>query len=287
MDTNPTESIDLFIPCLVEEVYPEIGIALVALLERLGFAVNFNSAVFCCGQPAFNSGCNDQARAVAQTAVDRLGSGTGPLLVPSGSCTAMMRVFLPGLFAGHSRAAAAESLADRATEVSEFLSAPAILNRISGELNEKIGFHNSCHSARELKIGPQISAILARISGLEIVDVDSGKRDSGPSCCGFGGLFSVRYEPVAGAMARSRLEMFAESGVKRIISNDPGCIMHLRQHAERLGLDLKIEHLVQLLAEAVNPNQSLDRTPRAADELPSGSLSTGGTGQAGGKTVVI
>ena len=250
------ETIDLFIPCLVEEVYPEIGIASVELLERLGFTVNCDSSVFCCGQPAFNSGCAEQARAVARTALTRLSPGGGQLLVPSGSCTAMMRVFMPGLFSRLPEETAAAALAERATEISEFLSFPEILNRFNGRLAAKIGFHNSCHSARELRIGPQVSAILNRIAGLEVIDIDSGKRDSGPSCCGFGGLFSVRFEPVAGAMARSRLEMFAEAGVTRIVSNDPGCIMHLRQHAERLGLNLRIEHLVQLLAEAVTPLQA-------------------------------
>lgn len=250
---QPKENISIFIPCLVEEVYPSIGLSLVSLLERLGFSVNYNPDVFCCGQPAFNSGCVEQAREVANSAVQHLCSGDSPLVVPSGSCTAMMRVFMPGLYQGTENSELAKALSTRALELSEFLSRPEILNRLSGELNEKIGFHNSCHSARELRISSQIGAVLGRISGLEIVDIDSGKRDTGPACCGFGGIFSVRFEPVSAAMARSRLEAFTDAGVRRIVSNDPGCIMQLKQHAERLGLNLKIEHIVEVLAAVVRP----------------------------------
>ncbi len=258
------ENISVFIPCLVEEVYPSIGLSLVSLLERLGFAVNYNPEVFCCGQPAFNSGCVDQAREVANKAVTQLCSGESPLVVPSGSCTAMMRVFMPGLYEGTENYESAKGLSMRALELSEFLSRPEILSRLNGELNEKIGFHNSCHSARELRISSQIAAVLGRISGLEVVDIDTGKRDTGPACCGFGGIFSVRFEQISAAMARSRLEAFADAGVKRIVSNDPGCIMQLKQHAERLGLSLRVEHLVELLADVIRPYSGAEAEARSA-----------------------
>lgn len=260
MPEQASDSVSIFIPCIVEELYPAIGVALVTVLERLGFNISYDSEVFCCGQPGFSSGCADQAREVAKTAVERLSSGAGPLVVPSGSCTAMLRVVLPELFSGRPEEQPAGRLAARTFEISEFLSRPEVLARISGSLDQKIAFHNSCHSAREVGISGQVRAILERISGLEVIDIDSGKRDTGPVCCGFGGVFSTRFATVAGAMARSRLEMFAEAGVQRIITNDPGCIMHMRQNAERLDLNLKIDHLLELLAEAITDGASAGRS---------------------------
>lgn len=259
MPEQAADSVSIFIPCIVEELYPAIGAALVTVLETLGFNISYDSEVFCCGQPGFSSGCADQARDVAKKAVERLSSGAGPLVVPSGSCTAMLRVVLPELFAGRPEEQPAGRLAARTFEISEFLSRPEVLARIGGTLQQKIGFHNSCHSAREVGISGQVRAILGRISGLEVVDIDSGKRDTGPACCGFGGVFSARFATVAGAMARSRLEMFAEAGVQRIITNDPGCIMHMRQNAERLGLGLRIDHLLELLAEAISAGRPAGR----------------------------
>lgn len=241
------DSVSVFIPCLVDQVYPEIGRALVRLLRHLGFEVRYNEKITCCGQPAFNAGQLPEARRVARnTITELLVEGDCPKVCPSGSCTAMVRQYYPDLFKDTEQAHDACRAGEGVFELGEFLEAKQLLPRLVGRFSGKVGFHNSCHTARELGQRSTYQRLFAYIQGVELVEPSPE-----PVCCGFGGLFCQKFDTIAGGMAKTRLEQFQVAGAERIVSNDPGCIMHLRLQAEKLGVTLPIQHTAEFLVGAM------------------------------------
>jgi L-lactate dehydrogenase complex protein LldE len=248
METGKPPAVALFIPCLVDQVYPEMGLAMARILEHLGCEVRYDPEQTCCGQPAFNAGHREEATEVAGRFLDVFGrvEPAEAIVCPSGSCTAMVRNYYPFLFRGGPREGEAGAAGRRVFEFSEFLARRGLAARVSGTFPGKVGFHNSCHACRELRLAAEPLALLRRVSGCEAVEPDGE-----PVCCGFGGLFSVKFEAIAGTMARTRLEQFTAKGIRTLVSNDPGCILHLRQEAASRGLDLEICHLAEFLARAL------------------------------------
>lgn len=222
-----------------------------ALLEKLGYRIAYDSQQTCCGQPAFNAGNRQEALVVARNFLDVF-SGADTVVCPSGSCTAMVRRFYTMLLREDPRRLEAERVAPRVFELSEFLVREGKLGEIEGRSSGRVGFHNSCHSYRELGIAEQPLALLRCVENIEVV-VPDGE----PICCGFGGLFCVKFEDIAGTMARTRLESFLEKGVDRIVSNDPGCLMHMRQEASARELTVEICHLADFLAASMGLTESV------------------------------
>ncbi|MGH7598057.1 MAG: (Fe-S)-binding protein [bacterium] len=245
-------AVSLFIPCLVDQVYPAIGLAMANVLRRLGVRLKYDAAQTCCGQPAFNAGYRDEALRVAEHCLHVFREAEC-IVAPSGSCVAMVRNFYPHLFAGHAKQQEAEALGKKVFEFSEFLVKHLGVQDVNATLARKAGFHNSCHSFRELRLQEEPLALLRHVRGLELI-VPPGE----PVCCGFGGLFSIKFEAISSAMTRSRLEAFEQLGVETIISNDPGCVMQMRQEAKARGSKLEVLHIAEVL----------DRNP----DGPSGSL---------------
>ena len=240
-----TPTVSLFIPCLVDQVYPEIGFSMAWILERLGYRVTYDPRQTCCGQPAFNAGHRHEALAVAGRFVD-LFAEKNNIVCPSGSCTGMVRNYYSNLFGKDPRGADVARLAAKVFEFSEFVVREDKLKKISGNASGCIGFHNSCHSYRELRIDSEPRSLLERISGFEAVEVQGE-----PTCCGFGGLFCVKFKDIAAAMAKSRLEKFIDNGVDVVVANDPGCVFHLRQEVEAKGYPVQIRHLTEFIAQAM------------------------------------
>jgi L-lactate dehydrogenase complex protein LldE len=238
--------ISLFIPCLVDQGYPDIGIALAKILHHLGYKLNYNSQQTCCGQPAFNAGHRDEAKKVAGHFIKTF-KNCECLVSPSGSCTAMIKNYYPSLFKNDNLYETAVMLGKKAFEFSQFLEIENLIGKLSGNYSGRIGFHNSCHSYRELGIITSPLSILKRIDGIEIVQ-PPGEH----VCCGFGGLFSFKFDEIAATMAKTRLEMFTTLDVDTIVSNDPGCLMHMEQEAKDLQLNIQFLHLTQFLVRAMN-----------------------------------
>lgn len=242
---NNKPTISLFIPCLVDQVYPEIGIAMAKVLKHFEYDLHYNNQQTCCGQPAFNAGHRNEARKVASKFIKDF-SNAEIIVGPSGSCVAMIRKYYPVLFENHYLYNNALHIGDKSFEFSEFVVKEGLINKISGNFKGNVGFHNSCHSYRELGIKEGPENILKQIKGFELKQPDGE-----PVCCGFGGLFSFKFDSIAATMAATRIEMFTSIGASTIVTNDPGCLMHMRQEAIDRKIDIRILHLAEFIADSI------------------------------------
>ncbi len=247
--------IALFVTCIVDQALPEVGVATARLLRRAGFRVEFPQAQTCCGQPFFNSGYRAQARELAQRTVALL-EPYEAVVLPSGSCTTMIRLEYPHLLADNPRwYYAARRVAAKTYELSEFLAKfvpdffaqwRAQTKRASITTRQApVTYHDSCHMNRMLHIREQPRAAL-RAAGYEVVEMAESER-----CCGFGGLFSVKMPEVSNAMTAEKIRQAQETAVSTLITADPGCLQQMRGLI-RPEDGLAVKHLAVALAEAVS-----------------------------------
>lgn len=251
------KQVALFVTCLVDQVMPEVGVSTVRLLRRAGYEVTFPQAQTCCGQPFFNSGFQEEARRLARQTVDLLADETAVIL-PSGSCTAMIRLEYPHLLADEpGYYYRALRLARKTYELSEFLSrepysvggqrtadgGPQTMEHGTRHTDTPITYHDSCHMCRLLGLRDEPRQVLNR-AGYAIEEMEESDR-----CCGFGGLFSVRMAAVANAMTAEKLRLAGETAVSTLITADPGCLLQLRGMLPE-GSDLQVEHLAVALERA-------------------------------------
>jgi L-lactate dehydrogenase complex protein LldE len=230
--------VGLFIPCYVDAFFPEIGIATLELLERLGVKVSYPLDQTCCGQPMANSGCHDDAAPVEKLFVKNF-ARFDCVVAPSGSCTHHVRV--------------KARLHPKTFELTEFLHDVLKVSEFPwAKFPHKVGLHVGCAGLRGLGLGstseiagPAFSkplALLSKVKGVQIV-----KPARPDECCGFGGTFSVTEEPVSARMGYDKVNDHLSAGAEYIVTPDPSCMMHQKGCAERLGLELKFIHIAQVL----------------------------------------
>ena len=234
----------LFITCLGDQFFPQVGECVVKILRRLDVEVTFNPAQTCCGQPAFNTGYRDEAREVASQVLD-LFDDADYVVAPSGSCTSMVRVFYPELFAGDpARLEKSERLRRRFFEFSEFLVNVLKIDDVGARFPHRVTYHDSCHLLRELGVAEPPRRLLRSVRDIDFVEMNDDKL-----CCGFGGTFSVKFPEVSVAMGQDKIRAAAETGAEYVVANDGGCLMHVAGLIHRQGLPLKTMHLAELLAQ--------------------------------------
>ena len=233
--------VSLFITCLLDAFYPQVGRAAVELLERLGVQVDFPMAQTCCGQPAFNSGFHDEARAVATTLLDAF-ANSEYVVAPSGSCVAMIRHYFPRLFAGTPRAADAQALAQRTYELCEFIVERLNTTDLGAEFPARVTYHPSCHATRGLGIKEAPLKLLRAVRGLELVDLPYAE-----DCCGFGGTFAVKFADLSAAMGVRKVENALSTGADVLTGLDMSCLMHLQGLIGRQGRGPRVLHVVEIL----------------------------------------
>ena len=236
-------TITLFIPCFVDALFPQAGISMVHILERLGHRVVCPEEVACCGQPAFNSGYWPEARAVAEPALRRL-KDTEVVVIASGSCGAMLKVFYPQLFAGTPREAAANTLSEKVWEFSDFLVNKLGVTDLGARFPAKVTFHDGCHGLRELGIKAGPRRLLEKVRELELVEMADVE-----TCCGFGGTFAAKFPMISTAMGEVKCTNAKATGADYIVSNDSSCLMHLQGLLSRQGSPLKTIHLAEILVQ--------------------------------------
>ncbi len=233
--------VQLFVTCLVNSLYPDVGKATVALLERAGHRVEFPLDQTCCGQPAFNGGFDDEAQAQARQTIDVLDATEGPIVVPSGSCAAMIIHHTPDLFAEDAEyRSKAERVAGRTKELTQFLANEDVT--VDGECGGcTVTYHASCHGLRWLGVLDEPKQL---VDGGGINRVELEGEDE---CCGFGGLFSVKAPEVSTAMMDSKIERIEASGADVVVGVDVSCLMHIGGGLRRKGSTVEIRHVAQVL----------------------------------------
>lgn len=239
--------VSLFITCLVDQMFPDVGEAMVLTLRRLGVDVSFNEAQTCCGQVAFNTGYRPEARAMAEYFLRTFENDPADFFVaPSGSCSAMVRNFYRELFAGPEDVAWQERLdrvLPRLREFSEFLINELKVEDVGARFPARVTYHDACHLLRELGISDQPRRLIRSVRDLEFVEMDAAD-----TCCGFGGTFSVKYGEISNAILQEKLARINESGVQYVIANDSSCLMQIAGGLSRAGSSIKTMHLAELLA---------------------------------------
>jgi L-lactate dehydrogenase complex protein LldE len=224
--------ISLFATCVVDQLFPQVGLAMADVLERLGYTLEFPRGQTCCGQPAFNTGYRDEARQVALHFLEVF-RGAEHIVVPSGSCAAMI---------GH-HFADLSLQAPPVWEFSQFLLEVAQVDDVGARFDGIVTFHDSCHALRELKVKAGPRRLLSKVRGLTLREMSVPEE-----CCGFGGTFSVKFPEVSGGMARTKIASIVATGADAVVALDSSCLMQLEGAMRRDGHSIRALHLAEVLA---------------------------------------
>jgi L-lactate dehydrogenase complex protein LldE len=235
--------VQLFVTCIVDSLYPEVGEAVVRVLEQAGVQVEFPGGQTCCGQPAFNAGMRLEAARMAKHTIEVFEATTGPVVIPSGSCAAMIRHSYPELFASDPIwKERAKTLAGRVYEFSEFLVDQLKVVNLDSTFSGQIAYHASCHLNRELGVRSQPYQLLNAVKGARLVELPYAE-----DCCGFGGVFSIEHPELSGELLKRKLENIEASGAQIIVACDAGCITNINGGLHRCGKSQRAVHIAQVL----------------------------------------
>jgi L-lactate dehydrogenase complex protein LldE len=237
--------VQLFVPCFMDQLYPETAFNTIKVLEKAGCRVRYNENQTCCGQPAFNAGFRDEARAVCAKFLKDF-SGNEIIVTPSASCAGFIRNYYSLLFENSATNSDLRHLKQQVFELSDFLVNKIKVTEFGATLNARAVYHDSCAGLRECGIKQEPRILLAGVSGLELVEMNDVE-----TCCGFGGTFAVKFEPISVAMGEQKAQNAADTGAKYLISTDMSCLMHIQGVMENKGLKLKSLHLADVLASGV------------------------------------
>ena len=234
--------VQLFIPCFIDQLYPQTAFNMVKVLEKACCEVEYNTNQTCCGQPAFNAGFLDEARAVAGKFIQDFDT-VDYIVAPSASCVGFVRNYYPKLFENTSSHNKVKSLGKRVYEFTEFLTDILKIDNYGASLKAKATYHDSCAALRECKIKQGPRNLLSHVKGLELVEMNDNE-----TCCGFGGTFSVKFEPISIGMADQKVQNALATGAEYIISTDLSCLMQLDGYIKTKGFPLKTMHIADVLA---------------------------------------
>jgi L-lactate dehydrogenase complex protein LldE len=235
--------VQLFVTCIVDTLYPETGEAVVRVLERAGAQVHFPQDQTCCGQPAFNAGLRPLAREMAEHTLAVLEAAPGPVILPSGSCSAMIRHGYPELFKDDPDwLPRARALAKRTYEFSEFLVDVLGVTELGSRYPGRLTYHPSCHLLRDLGVKDQPRLLLKSVKGAEVLDLPQAEE-----CCGFGGLFSLEHPEISAAMVARKVDHIQASEAQLVVACDAGCIANINGSLHRQGCSQRAIHIAEIL----------------------------------------
>lgn len=233
----------LFVTCLVDLFRPSVGFATIKLLEDAGCTVEVPARQTCCGQPAWNSGDRETAKAIARDVITGF-EGYDHVVVPSGSCGATIAKDYPRMFdAGDPWAGRAQALAGKTFEIISFLTDVLGVEGVEQALGARVTYHDSCSGLRSLGIATQPRRLLGSVAGLNLAELKESD-----VCCGFGGTFCVKYPDISNAMVADKTRNIAETGAEMVLAGDLGCLMNIAGKARREGRAFKARHVVEVLA---------------------------------------
>jgi len=233
----------LLVTCLVDLFRPSIGLAAVKLLEEAGCDVAVPRTQTCCGQPAYNSGDKDDAKAIARQVIEAF-AGYDYVVAPSGSCAGMVKVHYPELFSDEpAMLARAEELAARTWELMSFLVDVRGVKSVPAGFAQSVTYHDSCSGLRELGVKGQPRQLLASVDGLVLKELPGAE-----ICCGFGGTFAVKYPEISGKMANDKIADIAATGADCVLAGDLGCLLQIAGRLSRAGSTVEARHVAEVLA---------------------------------------
>ncbi len=239
----PVKQITLFVQCLVDGLYPEVGEAMLTIFERLGIQVDCPGDQTCCGQPAFNAGYRKAARVAAKRFIEIFEDAEW-IICPSGSCVNMVKNHYEDLFEDDAVwAERAKLVGQRTFELSQFLVDVLGIEDTGATYDGKITYHDSCHLLRGLGVKEQPRRLIRHLKQAEFVEMKDSDR-----CCGFGGTFSVKYPEISTAMVDDKIRNITDSGADIVTGCDISCLMNIQGRLSRMGSNIEVKHIAQLLA---------------------------------------
>lgn len=234
--------VDLFIPCFIDQVYPQVGMNMVKIFEKLGVDVDYNTEQTCCGQMAFNSGFWDDARKMGEKFI-RDFSNNRYIVAPSASCVGMVRNYYSELFNNSSLHNQCKQIQSNIYEFTDFLVNVLHIEDLGAEFNHVITYHDACAALREYGLKEQPRKLLSHVKGLQLNEMKNND-----VCCGFGGTFSVKFEPISTAMGEQKVQNAIDSGADYIVSTEASCLMHLQGYISKHKLPIQTIHIADILA---------------------------------------
>lgn len=238
--------VDIFIPCFIDQLYPETGFSMVRVLEKLGVKVRYNPGQTCCGQMAFNSGFWDEARELGVKFLKDF-SGSAPVVSPSATCPGFVKNYYDKLFYNTPWHLDYKNLKGRMYEVTDFIVNVLQKTDLGATFDAKIVYHESCASLREYRLNGEPLELLKHVKGLEILPLKDAD-----VCCGFGGTFAVKHEAISTAMAEQKVHHAIDAGAEYIVSTDSSCLMHMEGFIKKHNLKIKTMHIIDLIADGIN-----------------------------------
>ncbi len=234
--------VQIFIPCFVDQLYPQTAFNMVKVLEKACCEVHYNANQTCCGQPAFNAGFWEESRTVCTKFLKDF-DNTDYIVAPSASCVGFIRNYYPKLFENSSSHNQVKDLGKRTFEFTEFLTDVLKIENYGAILHGKATYHDSCAGLRECKIKEGPRRLLNQVQGLELVEMQDNE-----TCCGFGGTFAVKFEGISAGMADQKVNNALATGAEYIISTDLSCLMHIDGYIKNKELPLTTMHIADVLA---------------------------------------
>jgi L-lactate dehydrogenase complex protein LldE len=233
----------LFVTCIIDTLYPETGESVVHILQRAGVSVEFPRGQTCCGQPAFNAGMRPQARQMAENTIRIFENTPGEIVIPSGSCAAMIKHGYQELFADDPDwLQRSRDIAERSFEFTQYLVDELGVEDLKAKFPHNITYHSSCHLLRDMGIDEQPLRLLSKVQGVNLIPLP--KREE---CCGFGGLFSIEHPEISKAMMERKIENFADCGASILVSCDAGCVANISGGLQRRKSPLQAVHIANIL----------------------------------------
>jgi L-lactate dehydrogenase complex protein LldE len=236
-------TVDIFIPCFVDQIYPETGFNMVKVLEKLGVEVHYNNKQTCCGQMAFNSGFWEEAKSIGEKFI-RDFPNNRYIVGPSASCAGFVRNYYDEMFYNSALHIEYHQLKKNFYEFTDFLVNVLNITDVGATFEHVVTYHDSCAALREYKLANQPRELLKNVRGLELREM----KETTHTCCGFGGTFAVKHEPISTAMAEQKVLHAIETGAEYIVSTDSSCLMHQQGFISKNNLPLKTIHIIDLLA---------------------------------------
>ncbi len=234
---NQQMKVGLFIPCYIDQFFPEVGIATVKILKKLNVEFDYPIEQTCCGQPAFNTGYWKEAKAIAENFL-KIFAKFDYIVSPSGSCTSMVKIFYNEILGDKSF-----EISQKIFELTQFLVNILKVDSTGAEFEHTVTYHDACHSLRELGIREEPRILLKNVKKLKLVETENSE-----NCCGFGGTFSVKFPEISTEMVKDKVDAIANSKAEFVTSTDSSCLMQIEGYAKRKGLNIKTIHIAQILA---------------------------------------